>query len=62
MSREVIYTYADNGDLVAVRTPVVTGTSTGNDFPEGKTERYTYSSGFEESELNHNILSVTYPE
>ena len=60
--REVVYTYDGNGDLTAVRTPIVTGTSTGNDFPFGRSERYTYSSGFSEPQLNHNLLSVTFPE
>lgn len=60
--REVVYSYDENGDLVSVRTPVVAGTSTGNDFPAGRVEEYTYSSGHEESQLNHNLLSVTYPE
>jgi RHS repeat-associated protein len=60
--REIVYTYDANFDLVAVRTPVVTGASTGNNFPNGRTERYTYSSGFARPELNHNLLSVTFPE
>jgi YD repeat-containing protein len=60
--REVVYSYDQNGDLVSVRTPTVTATSTGNDFPDGKTERYVYSFGFAEEELNHNLLNVTYPQ
>lgn len=60
--REVRYTYDANGDLVSVRSPVIIGTSTGNDFPLGRTERYTYSSGFEEPDLNHNLLSCTMPQ
>ena len=60
--REVLYTYDARGDLVAVRTPIVTGTSTGNDFPDGRTERYVYSSGFSERELNHNLLAVYAPQ
>jgi len=60
--REVQYIYDDLGDLIAVRSPIVTGASTGNDFPQGRTESYTYSSGFSEPELNHNILSATSPE
>ncbi|MCZ6670536.1 MAG: hypothetical protein O6947_05860, partial [Acidobacteria bacterium] len=32
-------------------------TSTGNDFPNGRTERYIYSSGFVEPELNHNLIA-----
>lgn len=62
--RRVTYTYDLHGDLIRVRTPVVAGTSNGNDFPEGKTTRYTYSSGFDETDpqfkyLNHNLLSMT---
>ncbi len=60
--REIVYSYDVNGDLISVRSPVVSGTSTGNDFPLGRTEEYTYSSGFAESSLNHNLLSCTLPE
>ncbi|MCI0636258.1 MAG: hypothetical protein L0206_20440, partial [Actinobacteria bacterium] len=62
IGREVVYTYDERGDLVSVRTPVVVGTSTGNDFPQGRTERYAYSSGFGDPKLNHNILELTFPE
>ncbi|MCI0636248.1 MAG: DUF6531 domain-containing protein, partial [Actinobacteria bacterium] len=62
IGREVVYSYDERGDLVAVRTPVVVGTSTGNDFPQGRTERYAYSSGFADERLNHNILELTFPE
>lgn len=62
VGREIIYKYDANADLVEVRSAVVTGVSTGNDFPQGRTERYSYSSGFAQSELNHNLLSVTAPE
>ncbi|MGE3165387.1 MAG: PKD domain-containing protein [Planctomycetota bacterium] len=60
LGREVHYTYDNRGDLVEVRTPVVTGTPTNNDFPDGRTERYTYSFGFLVPQLNHNILSATF--
>lgn len=62
IGREVAYSYDARGDLVEVRTPTITGTSTGNDFPNGRAERYHYSSGFAAPELNHNLLSVTYPQ
>ncbi len=62
IGREVEYRYDTNFDLVEVRRPITLNTPHGNDFPEGRTERYTYSSGFGESALNHNILSVTAPE
>lgn len=59
--REIVLTYDANGDLESVRSPVVTGTPHGNDFPAGRTERYTYSSGFSDARLNHNLLTVTAP-
>ena len=62
IGREVVYEYDENGDLSSVRSPVITGTSTGNDFPNGRIERYTYSTGFARPELNHNLLTVTFPE
>ena len=62
IGREVVYGYDERGDLSSVRSPVVEGTSTGNDFPAGRTERYAYSSGFAEPTLNHNLLSVTFPQ
>ena len=42
-------------------TPAVTGTCTGNDFPDGKTTVYTYSKGFDDDRLNHNLLTITDP-
>ncbi len=66
--REVRYTYDDNGDLIFVRTPVVVNTSTGNDFPNGKTTFYEYSSGLEQPGdprtrfLDHNMISITDPK
>ncbi|MEM7392461.1 MAG: DUF6531 domain-containing protein, partial [Verrucomicrobiota bacterium] len=60
--REVVYTYYDGvepggnaGDLKSVTTPTVTGTPNGNDFPAGKTTRYTYSTGFADDRMNHNL-------
>lgn len=64
IGRQIVYTYDDRGDLVAVRTPIVTGTSTGNDFPQGKTTRYEYSAGFDPTSdprlgfLNHNLIAI----
>ena len=59
--RELLYTYNGFGDLVQVRSPVVIGTSTANDFPEGKITRYSYLSGYSEGleALNHNLSSIT---
>ena len=59
--QEVSYTYSTEGDLIAVTSPAVTGTPTGNDFPQGKTWRYTYATGFSDPYLNHNLLTVTAP-
>ncbi|WP_372371342.1 RHS repeat-associated core domain-containing protein [Candidatus Uabimicrobium sp. HlEnr_7] len=59
--REVIYTYSSEGDLISVRSPVVTGTSTGNDFAQGKLWQYTYSTGFDDPKMNHNLLTITAP-
>lgn len=60
--RQVVYAYDANGDLSSVRSPVVTGTPNGNDFLAGKTTSYTYSSGFADARLNHNLLTITDPK
>ena len=62
IGREVHYTYSTDYDLIEARSPVVVGTSIGNDFPNGRSERYTYSSGFADPRLNHNLLTLTSPE
>lgn len=49
--RAVRYEYNGNGDLVAVISPPT------SDFPGGITNRYTYSSGFGDARLNHNLTS-----
>ena len=59
--RTIDFTYNSKGDLVEVRSPIVEGTPNSNDFLEGKTTRYTYSSGFSNEALNHNLLTVTRP-
>jgi len=59
--RQVRLAYDAQGDLVTVTRPAVTGTPNGNDFPDGTTTRYTYSAGYGEAALNHNLLSVTAP-
>jgi RHS repeat-associated protein len=61
IGRSILFEYDQNGDLVAVRSPVVTRTPTRNDFPQGKTVRYRYSSGLGDEMLNHNLLTVTAP-
>ncbi len=64
--RSVHYAYYQNadpggsfGDLKSVTSPPVTGTPNGNDFPSGKTVTYTYSKGFGDDRLNHNLLAIT---
>ena len=47
------------GDLKSVTSPSVAGTPNGNDFPGGKTTSYTYSTGFADPKLNHNLLTIT---
>ena len=59
--RSVVFSYDSRGDLVKVRSPIVVGTPTGNDFPLGKTTLYTYSSGYFDSRLNHNLIEVIEP-
>lgn len=61
IGRQIKYEYDARGDLIRVTAPEVTGTPNGNDFPLGRTERYTYSSGFANPTLNHNLLSATAP-
>ena len=59
--RSIEFEYDANNDLVEVTGPAVVGTATGNDFPQGTAVRYTYSSGFADAHLNHNLLTVTAP-
>jgi RHS repeat-associated protein len=59
--RSIRFQYDANGDLIAVISPAVTGTPTHNDFPQGQTTRYSYSSGFPQDVLNHNLLTITAP-
>lgn len=61
IGRKIVFNYDANGDLIEVRSPAVTGTPNGNDFPQGKTTRYTYSSGFSDERLNHNLLTIARP-
>lgn len=64
--RTVQYEYYDAneeggnfGNLKSVTSPRVTDTPNGNDFPDGKTITYTYSTGFDDERLNHNLLTIT---
>ncbi len=47
--RAVRYEYNGQGDLIAVISPPTSG------FPGGITNRYTYSGGFADARLNHNL-------
>ena len=49
-------------DLKSVTSPLIVGTPTGNDFPQGRTTSYTYSNGFALGEENHNLMSITGPD
>ncbi|MEZ6083435.1 MAG: hypothetical protein R3E58_05660 [Phycisphaerae bacterium] len=67
--RQIVYDYyqtpdvgGDAGDLKSVTTPPIVGTPNGNDFPLGKTTIYTYSEGFADPRLNHNLLTITDPK
>jgi RHS repeat-associated protein len=69
IGRQVTYEYYQDGDagggegdLASVTTPSVVGTPNGNDFPAGKTTVYTYSTGFDDEALNHNLLTITDPK
>ena len=64
--RQVHYEYYKNGDaggscgdLKSATSPAVKNTPNGNDFPNGKTVSCTYSSGFADEQLNHNLLTIT---
>ncbi len=59
--RTVVYQYNGSRQLVSVTTHAVQGTPNGNDFPFGKTTRYTYSCCARLQELNNNLLTVTRP-
>ncbi len=54
IGRVVTYGYDATGNLVSVTSPAVSGTPNANDFPSGKTTRYTYDS-------NHMLLTITRP-
>lgn len=50
-----------DGDLASVTSPAVVGTSTGNDFPSGKTWTYFYDESSVVG-LRHNLIAVFDPE
>ena len=53
--RVVRFTYDSNKNLVEARSPLVTGTPHGNDFPSGKREQYTYDTGSSNPLLNARV-------
>jgi YD repeat-containing protein len=55
------YVYTTAYDLQQITLPPITGTPHGNDFPSGKTARYTYATGTGANRLDHNLLSITAP-
>jgi RHS repeat-associated protein len=61
IGRSLRFTYDASGELVDITSPAVTGTPTGNDFPNGQTTSYTYSEGLPNERLNHELLTVTAP-
>lgn len=56
--RTVSYTYSPTGDLLTASLPQSTPTPSACDPVTIRTS-YTYSSGFVETALNHNLLSIT---
>jgi len=50
--RKIQYTYDDDYNLVIVTSPATA------EYPQSNTTAYAYSSGFEDKNLNHNLLSV----
>jgi cysteine-rich repeat protein/YD repeat-containing protein len=66
--RQVLYEYYQEGDsdgsagdLKSVRSPVVVGTPTGNDFPDGKTTIYTFTNGTDGyyGDTLHGLTTIT---
>ncbi|MFH0888318.1 MAG: RHS repeat-associated core domain-containing protein [Planctomycetota bacterium] len=51
--RKVKYTYDTDYNLVSVSSPAT------DEYPQGNATAYTYSNGFTDTKLNHNLLSVT---
>jgi YD repeat-containing protein len=56
-NRTVSYLYDGNGDLVACVSPPVTDTPNGNNFPNGKTNSYVYTSGSTTEAENHLLVA-----
>ena len=69
-NRIVSFDYDDESNLISVTRSAVQGTPNRNDFPDGKTFRYTYIkepnvapsiTGPNRKRLLHNLLSIEYP-
>jgi RHS repeat-associated protein len=67
--RSILYEYYQDGDaggsfgdLKSVTSPVVVNVPEGHAFPAGKTTVYTYTKGFADARLNHNLLTITDPK
>jgi YD repeat-containing protein len=58
--RRVEYYYDAQGNLTGARTPTVASTAGFNDFPNGRVERYTYLSGFNNL-LDHKLTGIIRP-
>lgn len=66
VGRQIRYSYyrdgdsdGANGDLKSVTLPPVTGPNPCNNDPDGRTTTYTYTTGFADERLNHNLLTIT---
>jgi YD repeat-containing protein len=59
--RSIRFLYDGEYDLVKIISPTVTGTITGNDFPDGRQTRFEYDANENVVELNHNLIRVTAP-
>ena len=67
--RSVTYAYyrgneraGNPGDLKSVTSPAVTGTPNKNDFPDGKTTTYIYTTEFADPRENGLLTSITDPK
>ena len=60
MGRQVRFAYDENGNLVESTSPAVTGTPSGNDFPDGKTTRYVYR-GIDHPIFGHDLIQLYLP-
>jgi len=59
--RSVAFAYDGDGNLASVTGPAVTGTPHGNDFPAGRTVRYSYRRTSGDRRLDHNLTEAFAP-